>query len=439
VINLRQGAVIRTNAIHKSIGFDRPLPPPDACSPPWGPRESRGAAGASTGSGDSLGSGELVGRVLAACTVRVVPSWIAARGVDALTATGTVMPLDAGLGRLYAATRLPAFKARATAESRAGVCSGMVDHRLSCAPPVSAPSLPGIEARPLEPMAVVGGDACGTAAVVAPLLTAVPASVGAAASVVASLLAAAEVPVVAAVLVVASLLVVAAVLDDATVVPVTSGEDPPGELSVVVVPATAPEGGAAELAVGPPVLVDGAPVAAAVVEGADPAEPVVCAPPAGVVVVGVTGVGVTQPAGGVPVVGGGLVPVAVPLGAGCAPEVVGGAVDVLVGDGVPPLTLLEGVAAGPAEAVPVPGTGSVFPPSPAGRVWVVELWPLGGQVAPAHSAKLSPCWAGPEAHGAVGMAGAARARAGSSHSPAMPARRQSDRPIRRRALVTVRS
>jgi hypothetical protein len=349
------------------------------------------------------------------------------------------MPLDAGLGRLYAATRLPAFKARATAESRVGVCSGMVDHRLSCTPPVSAPRLPGIEACLLEPVAVVVDDACGAAALVAPLLTGVVASVGAAVSVVASLLAVAAVAVVAAVLVVDSLLVVVAVLADATLVPVTSGEDPPGELPVVVVPATAPEGGVRELAVGPPVLVDGAPVAAAGVAGADPAEPVVCVPAADVVVVGVTGVGVTQPADGVPVVDGALVPVAVPVVAGCAPEVASGAVDVLAGDGAPSLTLLEGVAAGPAEAVPVPGTGSVLPPLPAGRVWAVELWPLGGQVAPAHSAKLSPCWAGPEAHGAVGMAGAARARAGSSHSPAMPARRQSDRPIRRRALVTVRS
>jgi hypothetical protein len=336
---------------------------------------------------------------------------------------------------------LPAFRSRATLESPAGVGSGMVDQRLSCEAPVSAPLLSGIEARLSEPLAAVVDDACGPAALVAPLLTGVAAPVGATAPVAASMPAVASPPAVASVPVVETLPPVPSAGEDPTLlltggdvvtggaagVSALPGTRLPAEVPVVVVAVTAAGVGLTELTVEVPVMVDGAPVTVAGTAGPDPAAVVVRTRGAsGVVVAPVTAAGVTQAADGVPVAGGALVPVAVPVVAGWAPEVAGGAADVLVVDGVLPLSLLEGVAVGSPEAVAVSRTGTVFPPSPAVGVSVVGPWPFGEQVAPVHS----PCWAGPETQGAVATVGAARATTGSSQSPTIPASRQSDRPIR---------
>jgi hypothetical protein len=224
----------------------------------------------------------------------------------------------------------------------------MIDQRLSCTSPVSAPS-PGIDGSLSEPLAAVVDNACGRAALVAPPLTGVLASVGA------------TVPVVASGGDPTPPLTGGGVVMGGATASVLGGTRLPAEAPVAVVVVTAGGVGVTEPAAGTLVMVDGSPVTAAGEAGPDPALVLGTTAAAGVVVARMTAVGVTQTADGVPVFGGPLVPVAVPVVAGWTPEVAGGAVDVLVVDGV--LPLFEGVSVGPSEAVPVSRAGIVRPMS----------------------------------------------------------------------------
>jgi hypothetical protein len=123
--NFRQGATISAIAIIRTSGLAAPPPPADDCTLPWGPREPCGIGSPKEDGGRKPdGTGSNCG----APTVwirRGGTSWPIDGGVEDGPATEPLPGCDGGLGRPYAATKLPVISSRSAVARRALVHPGV--------------------------------------------------------------------------------------------------------------------------------------------------------------------------------------------------------------------------------------------------------------------------------------------------------------------------